>query len=67
VAVATPKAVLDTQIIVRGLVRRRKSAAVELLDLALEGLRIVALTSPAGPWSTSASASSWYRGVQGHR
>jgi hypothetical protein len=46
VAVATPKAVLDTQIIVRGLVRRRKSAAVELLDLALEGLRIVALTSP---------------------
>jgi putative PIN family toxin of toxin-antitoxin system len=43
---AVPKAVLDTQLVIRGLVRRRKSAAVELFDLALEGVRIRAVTSP---------------------
>ena len=43
---AVPKAVLDTQLVVRGLVRRRKSAAVELFDLALEGVRMLAVTSP---------------------
>ena len=43
---AVPKAVLDTQLVIRGLVRRRKSAAVELFDLALEGVRIPAVTSP---------------------
>ena len=41
-----PKAVLDTQIVIRGLVRRRNSAAVELFDLALEGVRMLAVTSP---------------------
>jgi predicted nucleic acid-binding protein len=47
VACRTPsKAVLDTQLVVRGLVRRRKSAAVELFDLALEGVRMLAVTSP---------------------
>ncbi len=43
---AVPKAVLDTQLVIRGLVRRRKSAAVELFDLALEGVRMLAVTSP---------------------
>jgi len=43
---AVPKAVLDTQLVIRGLVRRRKSAAVELFDLALEGVRLLAVTSP---------------------
>jgi len=46
VAGAAPEAVLDTQLIVRGLVRRRRSAAVELFDLGLEGVRLVAVTSP---------------------
>jgi putative PIN family toxin of toxin-antitoxin system len=46
VPVAVPKAVLDTQLVVRGMVRRRKSAAVELFDLALEGVRMQAVTSP---------------------
>ena len=41
-----PKTVIDTQLIVRGLVRRHKSAAVELLDLALDGARLLAVTSP---------------------
>ncbi|MEP6655473.1 MAG: PIN domain-containing protein, partial [Myxococcales bacterium] len=40
------RVVLDTQIIVRGLVRRRMSAAVELFDLALEHRRILGVTSP---------------------
>ena len=40
------RVVLDTQIIVRGLVRRRTSAAVELFDLALESRRIVGVISP---------------------
>jgi putative PIN family toxin of toxin-antitoxin system len=43
---AVPKAVLDTQLVIRGLVRRRKSAAVDLFDLALEGVRMLAVTSP---------------------
>lgn len=43
---AVPKAVLDTQLVIRGIVGRRKSAAVELFDLALEGGRMVAVTSP---------------------
>lgn len=43
---AVPKAVLDTQLVIRGMVRRRKSAAVELFDLALEGVRMLAVTSP---------------------
>jgi putative PIN family toxin of toxin-antitoxin system len=43
---AVPKAVLDTQLVIRGLVRRRKSAAVELFDMALEGARMLAVTSP---------------------
>jgi putative PIN family toxin of toxin-antitoxin system len=46
VAGAAPKVVLDTQIVIRGLVRRRKSAAVELFDLALERLRVIGVTSP---------------------
>ncbi len=40
------RVVLDTQILVRGLIRRRTSAAVELFDLALESRRIVGVTSP---------------------
>lgn len=43
---AAPKAVLDTQLVIRGLIRRRRSAAVELFDLALEGIRVVGVTSP---------------------
>ena len=43
---AVLKAVLDTQLVIRGLVRRRRSAAVELFDLALEGVRVRAVTSP---------------------
>jgi putative PIN family toxin of toxin-antitoxin system len=46
VAGAVPKAVLDTQLVIRGLVRRQRSAAVELFDLALEGVRMLAVTSP---------------------
>ena len=45
-AADAPRVVLDTQIIVRGLVRRRTSAAVELFDLALESRRIVGVISP---------------------
>ena len=45
-AAAAPRVVLDTQVIVRGLVRRRTSAATELFDLALKGVRITAVTSP---------------------
>jgi len=43
---AVPKAVLDTQLVIRGMVRRQRSAAVELFDLALEGMRMRAVTSP---------------------
>jgi hypothetical protein len=43
---AVLEAVLDTQLVIRGLVRRRRSAAVELFDLALEGVRVRAVTSP---------------------
>jgi len=46
VAGAAPRVVLDTQIVIRGLIRRRESAAVDLFDLALEGLRVVGVTSP---------------------
>ena len=45
-AADAPRVVLDTQIIVRGLVRRRTSAAVELFDLALEHRRIIGVISP---------------------
>ena len=45
-AAAAPRVVLDTQVIVRGLVRRRTSAATELFDLALKGVRFTAVTSP---------------------
>ena len=45
-AADAPRVVLDTQIIVRGLIRRRSSAAVELFDLALETRRMVGVTSP---------------------
>lgn len=43
---AGPRVVLDTQLVVRGLVRRRRSAAVELFELALAGARVTAVTSP---------------------
>jgi putative PIN family toxin of toxin-antitoxin system len=43
---AVPKAILDTQLVIRGIVGRRRSAAVELFDLALEGVRLLAVTSP---------------------
>jgi putative PIN family toxin of toxin-antitoxin system len=43
---AVPRAVLDTQLVIRGIVGRRKSAAVALFDLALQGVRVVAVVSP---------------------
>lgn len=43
---AVPRVVLDTQLVIRGVVGRRKSAAVALFDLALERVRIVAVASP---------------------
>lgn len=43
---AVPRVVLDTQLVVRGIIGRRKSAAVALFDFALERVRMVAVASP---------------------
>ena len=40
------RAVIDTQIIVRGILRRRTSAAAQIFDLALAGEDIKGVTSP---------------------
>jgi putative PIN family toxin of toxin-antitoxin system len=40
------RAVIDTQIIIRGIVRRRQSAAGQVFDLALAGELVRGVTSP---------------------